>query len=133
VIELDGSLFSGRRTANSTKTILRGVDVLDVVPVEAAEPSEDDDGAVVVEAPPDDLLVTLALDLASVERLIFTAEFGTQSRENPLGGIWLALDGENVEDGGSQVWTRANVYTPEQAATPEVRSADEAQPVADPQ
>ncbi|MDH5237083.1 MAG: RcpC/CpaB family pilus assembly protein [Acidimicrobiia bacterium] len=126
VIELDGTLFTGTNSATTTGTILRGIEVLDVVPVEAVQQTEDEDGNPVVEAPQDDLLVTLALDLASAERLIFTAEFGTNDREAP-GGIWLALDGDNVEDAGSQIWTRANIYDPSQ---PPAAGLTPAQPVA---
>ena len=117
-IEIDGSLFNGSETSTTTATIMRQVEVINVLPVDVEEPVVNAEGGEVVLAPPDDLLITLALDLAEAERLVFTAEFGTQGRENPRGGIWLALDSDEATDDGTQIWTRGNIYTPSNPATP---------------
>ena len=67
-----------KKTPNETHIILH--DVL-VTKVQASEglPSDDDED----KAPDSDLLVTLALDAASVQRVVFTAEYGT---------LWLSAE-----------------------------------------
>lgn len=53
------------------------------------------------EAPTDDLLVTLALDAPSVERVVFAAEHGT---------LWLTLEPESAPEQGTRVQTRGVIY-----------------------
>lgn len=62
---------------------------------------EDDGESENAEAPTDDLLVTLALDAPSVERVVFAAEHGT---------IWLTLEPESAPEEGTRVQTRGEVY-----------------------
>lgn len=52
------------------------------------------------EAPTSQLLVTLALDGPSVERLVFTSEFGH---------VWLSIEPKDANEGGTQVVTRDSV------------------------
>jgi pilus assembly protein CpaB len=52
-------------------------------------------------APTGQLLVTLALDPAAVERVVFGAEHGT---------VWLALDPKSAREDGTRVVDRGNVY-----------------------
>jgi pilus assembly protein CpaB len=52
-------------------------------------------------APTGLLLVTLALDPAAVERVVFSAEHGT---------VWLALDPESAREDGTRVVDRGNVF-----------------------
>jgi len=51
-------------------------------------------------APSGQLLVTLALDAPSVERVVFAAERGS---------IWLSLEPDNAGSTGDKVVTRSNV------------------------
>lgn len=53
------------------------------------------------EAPTDDLLVTLALDAPSVERVVFAAEHGT---------LWLTLEPESAPEEGTRIQTRGVIY-----------------------
>lgn len=52
------------------------------------------------QAPTSQLLVTVALDAPSVERLVFTAEFGH---------IWLSLEPRDANEAGTQIVTREGV------------------------
>ena len=63
--------------------------------------NEDDDISGPAASPGGNLLVTLAVDAPSAERIVFTAEHGT---------VWLALDPETAPSEGTKVWTRAGIY-----------------------
>lgn len=52
-------------------------------------------------APTGNLLVTLALDAASVERIVFAAERGT---------LWLAMEPAGAPEGGTQIVTTGNIF-----------------------
>jgi len=52
-------------------------------------------------APSGKILVTLALDAPSVERVVFTMEHGF---------LWLALDPHGAPEGGTKVVTVGNIY-----------------------
>jgi len=54
------------------------------------------------QAPTENLLVTLALTAPEVERLVFTAEFGS---------IWLAFEPPDAPEGGTSVITKAEVFS----------------------
>jgi pilus assembly protein CpaB len=56
----------------------------------------------VASAPTDKLLVTLALDAPSVEKVVYAAEFGT---------VWLSNEPANAPEGGTRIVTPDNVYT----------------------
>lgn len=62
---------------------------------------EDDGESENAEAPTDDLLVTLALDAPSVERVVFAAEHGT---------LWLTLEPESAPEEGTRVQTQGVIY-----------------------
>lgn len=53
------------------------------------------------EIPASDLLVTLALDAASVEKVVYAAEHGT---------LWLSLEPVDAPEVGTQVVTRGVIY-----------------------
>ncbi|MGH9157337.1 MAG: Flp pilus assembly protein CpaB [Acidimicrobiales bacterium] len=53
-------------------------------------------------APTGNLLVTLALDAPSVERVVFAAERGT---------LWLALEPAEAPEGGTKVVTPGNIFS----------------------
>lgn len=100
VIELDGELFSGRKTPNTSHIVLHKVLVTNVQPGELPDDDQvDEDGQPL--APTETWLVSLSLDAPSVERLIFAKEHGT---------IWLAREGEGVPEDGTRVWTRSSIH-----------------------
>lgn len=53
------------------------------------------------EAPTGQLLVTLALDAAAVERVVFAAEHGT---------LWLSLDPASASEEGTRIQDRGTIY-----------------------
>lgn len=53
------------------------------------------------EAPTGELLVTLALDAAAVERVVFAAEHGT---------LWLSLDPASASEEGTRIQDRGTIY-----------------------
>lgn len=68
----------------------------------AREDSEDDEESPGPEpAPGGSFLVTLALDSAQAERVVFAAEFGT---------LWLSNEPETATEDGASIKTRGNVY-----------------------
>ncbi len=52
-------------------------------------------------APSGNLLVTLAVDAPSVERIVFAAEFGL---------IWLTVEPADAPEDGTKIVTRDNIY-----------------------
>ncbi len=52
-------------------------------------------------SPGGSLLVTLALTAPDVEKLVFTAEFGT---------LWMAKETPESDEGGIQIQTRGTIY-----------------------
>ncbi len=106
VVELDGYLLAADgETPNTTHIILHHVLVTNVQLDDNSVPdtTDDDDEATTGPAasPGGSLLVTLAVDAPSAERIVFTAEHGT---------VWLALDPETAPSEGTKVWTRAGIY-----------------------
>lgn len=110
--QLDGSVSDGGgtqegqdppdKTPNSTGIILHKVLVTGIqveqLPPENPQGQNDDLPDL---APTGNLLVTLALDAPSLERLVFTAEHGM---------VWLAAETEDDPEDGTQVQTRLSVY-----------------------
>lgn len=90
-------------TPNTTHLILHKVLVTAVQEDvgDAGFGGDDDERDVLRESPDGSLLVTLALDPADAERLVFTAEFGS---------IWLASERGDVPEGGTTIQTRGSVY-----------------------
>ncbi|MGI9602830.1 MAG: hypothetical protein ACR2QE_13175, partial [Acidimicrobiales bacterium] len=100
VIELDGELFSGRQSPNTSHIILHKALVTNVQPGELPDEGQvDEDGLPL--APTETWLVSLSLDAPSVERLVFAKEHGT---------IWLAREGDGVPEEGTRVWSRASIH-----------------------
>lgn len=80
------------------KAIVTNVQV-EQVPVEEAEQNAEAQGVEL--APTGRLLVTLATESPYVEKIVFTAEWGT---------VWLAIEGELAPDEFDQVQTRNLIY-----------------------
>ena len=94
--EIDGA------TPNTTDLLLRKALVTAVQEVQdrsfSAEDAEVDR---LTTAPEDSVLVTLAVQPADAERLVFTAEFGF---------VWLAIERDTVPEVTAGITTRGNVY-----------------------
>lgn len=90
------------QTPNTTGVIIQKVVVTNVqVERLPTEPAEGEDSSQYELAPTGNLLVTLGMEPANVERVVFTAEFGT---------LWLAGEQETTRDGGTSLQTRLTVY-----------------------
>jgi pilus assembly protein CpaB len=91
------------QTPNSSGIILHKAIVTNIqveeLPAEATEESADLQGVEL--APTGNLLVTLATTAPYVEKIVFTAEWGT---------VWLAIEGELSAEDLDQVQTRLLVY-----------------------
>ena len=89
-----------KKTSNSTHLILHKVIVTDVQGG-VAPPAEGAEQPAVAPAASDQILVTLALDAPSVERVVFAAEFGT---------VWLSSEPEDAPEDGTNIQTRGTIY-----------------------
>lgn len=91
------------QTPNSSGIILHKAIVTNVqveeLPAETTAESAEEQGVEV--APTGNLLVTIAAEAAYVEKIVFTAEWGT---------VWLALEGELAAEEFDQVQTRNLIY-----------------------
>jgi pilus assembly protein CpaB len=98
-----GSILS---SPSSTKIILHKVLVTNLQTEELPrEASEQDTATGALElAPTGNLLITLALQPADAERLVFAAEHGS---------VWLAAEGSEVSEADTTVQTRRTVYEPQ--------------------
>ena len=97
---LDGvTLPKDAKSPNSTHLILHKVLVTRVQSDTTFKPKADDVEAT-APAPSGNLLVTLALDAPSVERVVFAAEHGT---------LWLANEPRDAAETGTRVQTRGSV------------------------
>jgi pilus assembly protein CpaB len=103
---VDGvQMQGGDRTANTSHIILHKVLVTRVQypkgeAVGGEEPVKDEEDR---RAPKGKLLVTLATDAPSAERLVFTAEFGR---------IWLTYEPLDAPEDGTRIQSRGSVYVP---------------------
>jgi pilus assembly protein CpaB len=91
-------------TPNSTKIILHKILVTNVQLERLPQEVESEDGEPVRDvalAPTGNLLVTLALDPVEAQQVVFTAEFGY---------VWLAVEGDQVDETETRVETRGTVY-----------------------
>jgi pilus assembly protein CpaB len=99
-----------RRTTDTTHLILHKVLVTNVQGERGGQASpagpgeangvaqqEDPSGSV----PSGDLLITLAVDAPSIERVVFTAEHGS---------IWLALEPDDAPEDGTRIQTYDSIY-----------------------
>ncbi len=102
---VDGQVvIDQQQTPNTSHFLLHDVLVTNVQLEELPTVAGDDDTAPTrAVAPTGNLLVTLALDAPSVERLVFTAEFGH---------IWLTIDSPDATDADSRIQNRGRIYTP---------------------
>lgn len=102
----DGIVPEGGKTPDSTHMILHKVLITNVQTARSFSPGvggggEDDEESATAQAPTENLLVTLALDAASVEEVVFAAEHGT---------IWLAFEPDGASEDGTRVVTRGSIY-----------------------
>ena len=97
------------KTPNTSHVILHKVLVTNVQSTSAVrdddeEEAEGEDGEQerrIEQAPSGDLLVTLAVDATDVQRIVFTAEFGT---------LWLTAEPSDAPAGDTRIETRGTVY-----------------------
>ncbi len=113
IVEIDGDEIAlpdavaaevSGKTPNSTGILLRKVLVTAVQQDPRANTfatSNDEEVNELNTAPAGSLLITLAVDPADAERLIFTQEFGF---------VWLASERGEVPESASPIRTRADVY-----------------------
>lgn len=89
----------------STRLILHKVLVTNVQGDPAPDQSDDDEGEGDERgrnpAPGSNLLVTLAVDSAQAERIVFTAEFGS---------VWLSNEPESADEDGTEIQHHGRVY-----------------------
>lgn len=96
--------LTGDETPNTTHILQHKVLVTHVQEEELPQETFGDDGEVVglgAIAPTGNLLVTIAVDVPTVERIVFTKEFGL---------IWLAAEPSDAPEAGSILVDRGNVY-----------------------
>ncbi|MFT7600341.1 MAG: pilus assembly protein CpaB [Acidimicrobiales bacterium] len=110
VVEVDGeevalpaslAADTTAKTPNSTDLLLHQVLVTAVQEEISTNFDEDEERDRLKEAPEDRLLITLAVNPADAERIIFTAEFGL---------VWLGAERETVPDTDDPIQTRLSVY-----------------------
>ncbi|MFW2381978.1 MAG: Flp pilus assembly protein CpaB [Acidimicrobiales bacterium] len=110
VVEIDGeevaipdAVAAGAGTPNTTQIILRKALVTAVQQSAASGGLNDDDEDKdrLNNAPADNVFVTLAIDPADAERVVFTQEFGR---------IYVALERSDVPENPTEQITRGNVY-----------------------
>jgi pilus assembly protein CpaB len=91
------------KTPNTSGIIVHKAIVtnVQVVEVPAEETKESAEAQGVELAPAKNLLITLATDAPNIEKIVFTAEWGT---------IWLAIEGELAPEEFDQVQSRNLVY-----------------------
>ncbi len=92
-----------RQISETTKIILHKLLVTNVqveqLPQAAGEEDVERTGPAL--APTGNLLITLAVDVAQAERIVFSAEYGT---------IWLSAQDEDTTEEGSRIRTPGNIY-----------------------
>ena len=95
----------GDKTPNTTHMILHKVLVTDIAGGAPTAPQgeQQEDAAQTQKkgAPGETYLVTLAVEANAVEKLVFTAEFGT---------LWLSNENEDAAEEPTQIETRGTVY-----------------------
>ncbi len=108
VVEIDGeevaipdAVSNGASTSNTTQIILRKALVTAVQESANNFDNGDEEADRLNEAPADAMYVTLAIDPADAERLVFTQEFGL---------VYVALERSDVPENPTEQITRGNVY-----------------------
>lgn len=94
----------GKKTGNTTHIILHKVLVTNVqggLPAPGEEDENAPTGANAQAAAGANLMVTVALDAPSVERVVFASEFGL---------VWLSAEPEDAPEDGTKVQTRGTIY-----------------------
>jgi pilus assembly protein CpaB len=100
----------GDKTPNTThlelhKVLVTGVQIENAQNLSAQESSSDEEDADrPSQAASGTYLVTLAVDSAAAEKVVFAAEHGF---------VWLSAEPEDADEGGTEIVTRGNVYETE--------------------
>lgn len=89
------------KTPNTTHMILHKVLVTDVRGSLAAQPQAEGEQPEAGAAPGETLLVSLAVEANAVEKIVFTAEFGT---------LWLSAEPKDAAEEPTQIETRGSIY-----------------------
>lgn len=110
IFVIDDRLLAGEEVGNTTHIIEHKVLVTNVQeeeqPQQINDANNDDEassGAIRL-APTGKLLVTVAVEAPSLERLVFTQEFGL---------LWLAAEPDDASEDGTKIVTRGNIYDDE--------------------
>lgn len=103
--EATGEEETSTKFVNETSMILHKVLVTRVqaAPVAAPAQEDEDEGDGPDPLPSGDLLITLAVDAPSVERIVFSQEFGS---------VWLTLEPEGATEDGTTIQRRETVLQP---------------------
>ncbi|MGI9610708.1 MAG: Flp pilus assembly protein CpaB [Acidimicrobiia bacterium] len=110
VVEIDGeevaipdAVADGAGTPNTTQIILRKalVTAVQQSATTGGFSNDDEDEDRLREAPADNVFLTLAIDPADAERVVFTQEFGF---------VYVALERSDVPENPTEQITRGNVY-----------------------
>jgi pilus assembly protein CpaB len=102
VTDDEGAVTSvGLQSPNATQIIIHKVLVTGVQVEEAPRETTDGVASTVEFAPTGNLVITLAATAEDIERIVFTAEFGS---------IWLALEDAEAPEPETEIRTRENIY-----------------------
>ncbi len=106
-IEVDGRILPPNGSTNNTtfqalhKLLVTNVQLEEVPEVVDRPGLNDEETRQVRLVPSGNLLVTLAVDVTTAERLIFSSEFGT---------VWLTIEPDDALEGPSSIQDRGTVY-----------------------
>lgn len=92
---------AGEEEETSTKFILHKLLITNIQMEQLPQQTEDGADNDADLAPTGNLLITFAVDVPQVERMVFAAEHGS---------IWLTNEPEDADEGGSEIRTGGNIY-----------------------
>ena len=99
----------GDKTPNTThlelhKVLVTGVQIENAQNLSTSDDGSDENADRPTQAASGTYLVTLAVDSAAAEKVVFAAEHGF---------VWLSAEPEDADEGGTEIVTRGNVYEAE--------------------
>lgn len=97
----EGTAAVALQSPNATQILIHKVLVTGVQVEEAPRETTDGVASTVEFAPTGNLVITLAATAEDVERIVFTAEFGS---------LWLALEDADAPEPVTEIRTRENIY-----------------------
>jgi pilus assembly protein CpaB len=100
---------AGDKTPNTThleihKVLVTGVQLENAQNLDTQDENGEEEADQVIAAASGTYLVTLAVDAASAEKIVFAAEHGF---------VWLSVEPEDADESGTDIITRGNVYEAE--------------------